>query len=218
MAQVDLDTIWLARGSHPGSGKGCLMEWVAVFAGLPKTDRPVCTNRLITSVAVHLNDTLDDATRQRLRTLIPQVVQAGRTAHDSRIDRRLAVWCAGSVPPPQEGAHRSLHRAALEAATGYLDGLVSEERCRAAAAAAAEAGAQVRSVPLYLAADAAHAAVADDPEPAVVNAVAGAVAWTVAQGEPVAWFRRLLAAHAEVRAAESGAGVATAMEVACCPA
>jgi hypothetical protein len=211
MAQLDLDTIWLARGAHPGSGEGCVMEWVALLAGLPKTDRPACTNRLVRAVAVHLNDALDDASRQGLRALIPQLSRARRTADDSRIDRRLAVWCAGSVPPPPPGPHRSLHRQALEAAAGYLDGLVSEERCRVAAAAAAEAGAQVRSVPLYLAADAAHAAVADDPEPAVLNAVAGAVGWTLAEGEPVAWFRRLLAAHEGAMEAEVG-------EVVCSPA
>jgi hypothetical protein len=193
------------------------MEWVSLLAGLEKTDRPVCTNRLVTSVAVHLNDALDDASRQGLRTLIPQLARAGRTADDSRIERRLAIWCARSVPPPP-GPHGSLHRAALEAAAGYLDGRVSEARCRATAAAAAEAGAKVRSVPLYLAADAAHAAVADDPGPAVVNAVAGAISWIVAEGEPVAWFSRFLAAHAEARAVESVGDGATAMEVVCCPA
>ena len=43
MRQLDLDAIWLARGAHPGSADGCVMEWVALLAGLPKTDRPECT-------------------------------------------------------------------------------------------------------------------------------------------------------------------------------
>jgi hypothetical protein len=218
MPQFDLDAIWLTRGAHPGSADGCVMEWVALFAGLPKTDRPACTNTVVASIAIHLNDALDDGARQGLKALIPELAAAVRTADDSRVDRRVALWCARSMPAPTDAWLRTLHEAALEAAGGYLDGQVSESTCRAAAAAAAEAGARVGSIPLYVAADAAHAAVADDPGAAVVNAAAGAVDWALATGDPLGWFRRLLSAHAAARITETALEVALAQEAACSPA
>ena len=216
MPQVDLDTIWLARGAHPGSPEGCVMEWVAVFAGLPKTDRPACTNALVASIAIHLNDALDDGARQGLKELIPELAAAVCTADDSRVDRCVALWCARAMPAP--AGFRALHEAAVEAAGGYLDGHVSEARCRAAAAAAAEVGARTGSIALYVAADAAHAAVADDPDSAVFNAAAGAVDWALGTGEPVEWFRALLSAHAAARNADTGLEMAILEEAVCSPA
>lgn len=218
MSQFDLDAIWLARGAHPGSADGCVMEWVAIFAGLPKTDRPACTNTLVASIAIHLNDVLDDGARQGLKALIPELATAVRTDDDSRVDRRLALWCARSMPAPTDASLRALHEAALEAAGGYLDGHASEPTCRAAAAAAAEAGARVGSIPLYVAADAAHAAVADDPGTAVFNAAAGAVDWALRTEDPVHWFRRLLSAHAAAQDTEMGLDVVRLQEAVCSPA
>ncbi|HKN39757.1 MAG TPA: hypothetical protein VJ456_11675, partial [Acidimicrobiia bacterium] len=60
MQGYDFELVWLEPGAHPDSPDGCLMEWVALISGLPKTDRPRCINQLVTSVAIHLNDTLDD--------------------------------------------------------------------------------------------------------------------------------------------------------------
>src|SRR5437868_6306537 len=71
MAGYDLEVIRLEPGTHPRSPDGCLMEWVALVSGLPKTDRPRCVNELVTAVAIHLNDSLDDLSRQRLKPLIP---------------------------------------------------------------------------------------------------------------------------------------------------
>jgi hypothetical protein len=122
------------------------------------------------------------------------------------------------MPAPSDPWLRALHEAALEAAGGYLDGLVSEQTCRAASAAAAEAGARVGSIALYVAADAAHAAVSEDSGAAVVNAAAGAVDWALESGEPLEWFRSLLSAHAAARNVEVGLEVALAQEAACCPA
>jgi len=215
MPQFDLDAIWLARGAHPGSADGCVMEWVALFAGLPKTDRPACTNAVVASIAIHLNDALDDGARQGLKALIPELAGAVRTADDPRVDRRIAVWCARSMPAPTDAWLRTMHEAALEAADGYLDGHVSEATCRAAAAAAAEAGARVGSIPLYVAADAADAAVTDDPAGAVVNAAAGAVDWALRTGDPLGWFRRLLVAHASTRSTETDLEVARPKEAVC---
>src|ERR1044071_5060748 len=112
MPQFDLAAIWLARGAHPGSADGCVMEWVALFAGLPKTDRPEWTNAVVTSISGHLNDSLDDGARQGLTALIPELAAAVRTADDSRVDRRLAVWCARSMPAPTDPGLLALHEAA----------------------------------------------------------------------------------------------------------
>ena len=191
------------------------MEWVAVFAGLPKTDRPACTNTLVASIAMHLNDALDDEARQGLKELIPELAAAVRTPDDSRVERRLALWCAQAMPAPTGAGFRVLHEAALEAAGGYLKGHVSEARCRAAAAAAAEAGARTGSIALYVAADAAHAAVADDPDSAVFNAAAGAVDWALGTGEPVGWFRALLSAHAAARNVDTGLEMPILEEAVC---
>jgi len=174
------------------------MEWVALLSGLPKTDRPRCINELVTSVAIHLNDTLDEIARQRLKGFIPRILLARRGPSDTMIGIRLAIWAAASLTEAVPVRLRPLQQRAILAAAGRLGGSVSEEACRAAAAAAAEAGAKARSTALYVAADAAHAATASDPSGGTVNAVAGALHWVVRHGDPLAWFDGFLAAHAEV--------------------
>jgi hypothetical protein len=205
MEGCDLKLIRLEPGAHPDSPDGCLMEWVALLAGLPKTDRPRCINELVTSVAIHLNDTLDDISRQRLKGFIPRLLQARRGPVDRRIGVRLAIWAAATIGDGTPEGLRELQQRAVAAAAGRLEGSVSEEACWAAAAAAADAGARAQSVALYVAADAAHAACADDPAPATVNAVAGAVHWVVRHGDPLAWFEGLLDAHAAAWAEEMDA-------------
>jgi len=205
MQGFDIERIRLEPGAHPGSLDGCLMEWVALMSGLPKTDRPRCINQLVTSVAIHLNDTLDDASRQRLKGFIPLLLRARRGPAEARIDIRLAIWAAASIADGAPAQFRLLHDRALRAAAGRLDGLVSEAECRALASAAAEAGAKVKSIALYVVADAAHAACADDPSGAAANAVAGALDRVLGHGDPLDWFAGLLHAHAAARAAEIGA-------------
>ena len=209
-----LNGVWLAPGAHPDSPQGCLMEWVALLSGLPKTDRPQCVNDLVTSVAIHLNDTLDDERRQELTGFIPRLLAARRDPADPRIGIRLAIWAAGSIGPWAPDRLRPLHDRTVAAAGGRLRGTVSEEACRALAAEAAEAGAKVKSDVLYVAADAADAACADDPTGGTVNAVSGALQWILAHGDPLAWFSGLLEAHAVAWTAEVHRGVDE--ERACC--
>jgi hypothetical protein len=208
MQGFDLELVWLEPGAHPDSPDGCLMEWVALISGLPKTDRPRCINQLVTSVAIHLNDTLDEMSRQRLKGFIPGLLRARRGLADARINVRLAIWAAESIAGSVPERLRSLHDRAVAAAAGHLDGTVDEADCRAAAAQAAEAGAKVKNVALYAAADAAHAACADDSYGAAANAVAGAVNQVLAHGDPLAWFGALLDAHAAAWATETGTPVA----------
>jgi hypothetical protein len=201
---MDVNGVWLAPGAHPDSPQGCLMEWVALLSGGPKTDRPQCVNELVTSVAIHLNDSLDDDRRQGLRRFIPALLEAGRGPGDDRIGIRLAIWAAGSIAAWAPERLRPVHDLTVEAARGRLDGAVSDEACRAMAAEAAELGAKFRHPVLYVAADAADAACSDDPAPGTVNAVAGALQWVLRHGDPLAWFEQLLAAHALAWAAEVG--------------
>lgn len=196
MQGFDVETFRLEPGAHPDSPDGCLMEWVALMSGLPKTDRPRCINQLVTSVAIHLNDTLDDASRQRLKRFIPRLLLARRGPADARIGIRLAIWAATSIAESAPSEFHSLHDRAVLGAAGRLEGTVGEADCRARASAAAEAGAKVRNIALYVAADAAHAACADDPSSAAANAVAGALHWVLRHGDPLAWFEGLLDAHA----------------------
>jgi hypothetical protein len=218
MPGFDLEMIRLEPGVHPDSPEGCLMEWVALLSGVPKSDRPRCINELVTSVAVHLNDTLDDVSRQRLKGFIPRILGARRGRADGRIAIRLAVWAAtsiaGSAPQRLLGVH---HRAVL-AAVGRLEGSVDDEACGVAAVAAAEAGAKARSIALYVVADAAHAACANDPYGGAVNAVSGALHWVLGNGDPLVWFGGLLDAHAAAWAREMGSGAQGAEELVCSPA
>ena len=200
MQGFDVESIRLESGAHPGSPGACLMEWVALMYGLPKTDRPSCINQLVTSVAIHLNDTLDDASRQRLREFIPRLLRARRGPADDLIAVRLAIWAARSIADSAPAELRSLHDRTVNAAAGRVDGMVTEAECRGLASVAAEAGAKVRSIPLYVAADAAHAACADEPYSAAANAVAGALHRVLSNGDPLIWFEGLLDAHAAASA------------------
>jgi hypothetical protein len=166
------------------------------MSGVVKTDRPRCINELVTSVAIHLNDTLDDVARQRLKAFIPQLLRARRSEADRHIGIRLAMWAGASVADSVPERLRPLHDRAVRAAADHLSGSTDEASCRAAAAAAAEAGAKVKNIGLYAAADAAHAACADDPYAATVNAVAGALQWVLRHGDPLVWFAGFLAEHA----------------------
>jgi hypothetical protein len=196
MPGYDLKVIRLEPGTHPGSPDGCLMEWVSLLSGLPKTDRPRCINELVTAVAIHLNDELDDVSRQRLKAFIPRLLQARRDPADARIGIRLAVWGAASISHSTPQRLMVLQQRAVHAALGRLEGSVTDGACRAAAVGAAEAGAKVGSSALYVAADAAHAACADDPYGGTANAVSGALHWVLRHGDALAWFDGFLATHA----------------------
>jgi len=68
---IDLGAIRLDEGNHAGEpDRGCVMNWVARFAGEPDTDEPVCTSRVLRAFAVSWNDALDDETRQRRLNVI----------------------------------------------------------------------------------------------------------------------------------------------------
>jgi hypothetical protein len=88
---IDLAGIHLDTGSHPASApEACLLEWVAIFAGLSKDDHPPCTSPVLGAFGRSWNDALPDETRQRLIPFIPRLVG---TAGDPEADE-VRAWMA----------------------------------------------------------------------------------------------------------------------------
>lgn len=91
----DLSSIVLKHGSHTRRESGmCIMEAVAYFAGLPHSDEPECTDRVLTRVCIRLNDRWDEAARQKLLPLIPILVG---TRGSLELSRRRAFFIVDRV-------------------------------------------------------------------------------------------------------------------------
>jgi hypothetical protein len=65
----------LAFGTHatPADGR-CAMEWVSYLAGEPHGDDPACVSTVLRAFCTTLNDTLEDAPRQRLRPYLARTI------------------------------------------------------------------------------------------------------------------------------------------------
>ncbi len=104
LGHLGVERLVLASGGHTKRDDGvCLLEAVAWFAGLPHSDSPPCTDRVLAAFGRRLNDRLSEQDRQLLVPLIPTLVgTAGspelsrrRMFHlvDSCIRRALPVMC-----------------------------------------------------------------------------------------------------------------------------
>lgn len=125
-----LDSYTLGMGAHRATDGVCVMELVSVLAGLGKTDQPSCTNEAITSVAISINDRMDDASRQQLKVLVPRLMRAKRTSVDNRVNARLALWAARSVLQfIASSTDRNEVGEMLEAAERCLQGETSATAC-----------------------------------------------------------------------------------------
>lgn len=131
----------------PKGANGCVMQWVSILQspGIMHraaqgrwdavSDRPECTNAVITGTAIRLNDNLGDVERQRLWTLLPRINEARRTSADRRVNVRLAIWCAESVFDLVEGKERRAKaRKAINAAKAWLEDPSRENAASADAA------------------------------------------------------------------------------------
>jgi hypothetical protein len=80
----------LAYGTHakPEDGR-CAMEWVSYLAGEPHGDQPACVSPVLRAFCTTLNDSLEDAPRQRLR---PYLARTIGTAGDGLDEAR--AWMA----------------------------------------------------------------------------------------------------------------------------
>jgi hypothetical protein len=80
----------LAYGTHAAPEDGrCAMEWVSYLAGEPHSDDPACVSPVLRAFCTALNDSLDEAPRQRLR---PYLARTIGTAHDGLDEARS--WMA----------------------------------------------------------------------------------------------------------------------------
>ena len=88
----------LSAGRHRNPRKGaCFMEMASFLAGERWSDHPACTHPLLASLARLVNDSLDDADRGRLVTLVPDVV--GLTGSDLDLDLVIATRAAAAALP-----------------------------------------------------------------------------------------------------------------------
>jgi hypothetical protein len=88
----------LSTGRHRNPRKGaCFMEMASFLAGERWSDHPKCTHPLLASLARLVNDSLGDADRPRLVTLIPDVV--GLTGSDLDLDEMIATRAAAAALP-----------------------------------------------------------------------------------------------------------------------
>jgi len=80
----------LAYGTHATPDEGrCAMEWVSYLAGEPHSDDPACVSPVLRAFCTTLNDSLEDAPRQRLR---PYLARTIGTADDGLDEARS--WMA----------------------------------------------------------------------------------------------------------------------------
>jgi hypothetical protein len=94
MTTLNIETIEIKHGSHSSPEDGaCVMEWVSIFAGLPFSDSPECTDPVVAHYARALNDVMPDNERWRLRPFIPQLAA---TKNGCPSEKR-ALLCADCV-------------------------------------------------------------------------------------------------------------------------
>ncbi len=90
----------LAYGTHRTAEDGrCAMEWVSYLAGEPHSDDPACVSPVLRAFCTTLNDSLEDAPRQRLRPYLGRTIG---TAQDGLDDERswLAIdWLIRTYTP-----------------------------------------------------------------------------------------------------------------------
>ena len=130
----------LSSGFHDDPSQGaCVMEYVSLLAGEPWSDTPACTHPVLARAAQVVNDNLTDADRHLLVPLIGRLF--GTTGSGSDHERkvlsvRLAVWAARHVVDSARPEERDASVAAIAAAAGWCDGLVTADECASAAHAA----------------------------------------------------------------------------------
>lgn len=85
-----LEAVFISLGKHNNRGEGtCVMEAAAYIAGEYHTDRPQCVDSHITALMIHRNDSSNDDERQRLKTLIPMILDTDETPSTPNKNVRL---------------------------------------------------------------------------------------------------------------------------------
>ena len=128
----------LAYGTHttPEDGR-CAMEWVSFLAGEPHSDDPACASPVLRAYCTTLNDSFEDAPRQRLRPYLARTIgtvtdgldgERSWMAMDWLIRTYTPAWLAAAdlpaaaerlaeLPPVEDSSALQTALAALRAAT-----------------------------------------------------------------------------------------------------
>src|SRR6266508_83216 len=97
---IQLDDYVLTKGQHLSPDDGvCLMELVALFAGLEHTDRPPCVSKILGSFGRDLNAQLDDVRRQQLKPLIPRLLGTADDGLDQARGYLALDWLIRTYTP-----------------------------------------------------------------------------------------------------------------------
>jgi len=153
---LKIENLVLKQGAHPNRENGlCFMEAAAWLAGRPHSDHPECVSPIIGTFMRRWNDDLDDVGRQRLKPLLPLVLNTvARTDIEQRRGWMCADWMVRIHTPAwlrlaglndQAQALESLPEISdVATLRGAVAGPLEDAR-NAAAAAGAAAGAAARA-------------------------------------------------------------------------
>ena len=202
--RLDLDKVRLQSGAHDNPKQGmCVMEAVAYIAREAHSDHPECVSPVIGTFLRSWNDSLGDVDRQKLKALIPVVLDTRSTADDEeRRSWMLLDWLVREHTPAWlrlAGLNDHADRlAGLPRFKAGMDAPAIRPTINAVRKDADAAGAAARD-----AAGAAAGAAAWD----AAGAAAGAAAWDAARDAAwdAAWAAAWDAAWAAAWAAASAA-------------
>jgi len=143
----------LSRGRHRSPRKGaCFMEMASFLAGERWSDHPECTHPVLATLARCVNDMLDETHRQRLVTMIPEVV--GLNPDDPRVATALVLTTARAALPVSAEERQNVMALAILNAEGILaeqDGHSPGQLSKASRAALASSPAAERWARIHLA-------------------------------------------------------------------
>jgi len=90
----------LAYGTHatPADGR-CAMEWVSYLAGEPHSDDPACVSPVLRAFCTTLNDSLEDAPRQRLRPYLTRTIGTADDGLDEARSWMAMDWLIRTYAP-----------------------------------------------------------------------------------------------------------------------
>jgi len=90
----------LGYGTHatPEDGR-CAMEWVSYLAGEPHSDDPACVSPVLRAFCMTLNDSLEDAPRQRLRPYLARTIGTSEDGLDEVRSWMAMDWLIRTYAP-----------------------------------------------------------------------------------------------------------------------
>jgi hypothetical protein len=90
----------LGYGTHatPEDGR-CAMEWVSYLAGEPHSDDPGCVSPVLRAFCMTLNDSLEDAPRQRLRPYLARTIGTSEDGLDEARSWLAMDWLIRTYTP-----------------------------------------------------------------------------------------------------------------------